>query len=999
MRTLRFLLSTALAATFGTAVAHADCSLQSLGTVPGSFDLIASSEAVAIVAAEGGTTVTLLDVTGATPAVGGTISATGGVTAVAISVADLKDLVQDPTGQALFPTSVALVGAGTKLSVYNVDELSQVGSIATVDLTSPATAISYEADRLRTDDEITGWIAVAESSVSGTGTSAGVLEIFELSTTGVATRIFQYAAGTNPGLSTGYEGVAYSGSIYVAVGAQGVDTFNYSLDSGGHRVYAKAGHQDLAGGATDVASTTQGGVFVVTAGSAGYLTLSATSPDSPNVLATMTTSAPAEAISSSGSSVAIALGSAGYLLVDVATPASPRTVASQDTAGDASDVAFVRAANGLSMVLVADGAAGEAAYDVTFCLCSHVFGSISASASAIAANDRTIYGVDGGTTFFIAQVGNGVTQQKTLTLSGSAVDVAAAFPGRYAYVAENASGTGRLEVVNANSVQNASVAGSLDLPFIPTSIVAETGFAFIGGTSGGKGILWVVSTSNAAAPAKVGELTLPDTGSGIADLSLEDTLLAAAAGTSGLVLIDVSSPSSPARLGSYSTGETASAVDVFDDYGYVYFTTGHIDVVDIRVPTSPAKISSIAVTGVESLVAFFGRVVATRDTLGVSVYDVVDPAHPGNIETIDTAGAAKDATIIPLGPGSSALVVADGNGGLLAVDVSACTTTASVPVPAFTSNPAPANAGEAVTFTDTSLNRPIAWSWNFGDGGTATAQNPTHTFASAGVYKVTLTATNLAGSAESSRLVFVGGSTGSPAAGGTGGANIWYIPASARAAGLNNTQWTTDAVIFNRSGVPAQVYLAFLSAGRSNLGGDPTSVLSIPAGSTVELKNVVEARFGLTSAAGGIQVASDSANLVITSRTFNSGGGSGTYGQYIPGYKTTAALTSGRIGYLVQLSENDEFRTNIGFQSASGNETVVQVRLMDSNGALLSTQSVTVPPFGYVQKSAIFQTAGVAPQSNARAEIQIVGGTGPLFGYASIVDNRSGDPIYEPLQY
>ena len=39
-----------------------------------------------------------------------------------------------------------------------------------------------------------------------------------------------------------------------------------------------------------------------------------------------------------------------------------------------------------------------------------------------------------------------------------------------------------------------------------------------------------------------------------------------------------------------------------------------------------------------------------------------------------------------------------------------------------------------------------SWSWNFGDGGTATTQSPSHTYSAAGVYTVSLTATNASGS-------------------------------------------------------------------------------------------------------------------------------------------------------------------------------------------------------------------------------------------------------------
>lgn len=54
--------------------------------------------------------------------------------------------------------------------------------------------------------------------------------------------------------------------------------------------------------------------------------------------------------------------------------------------------------------------------------------------------------------------------------------------------------------------------------------------------------------------------------------------------------------------------------------------------------------------------------------------------------------------------------------------------------------------GVAVVFTDTTVNEPESWSWDFGDGGTSTEQNPSHTYSKTGIYTVALTATNSAGS-------------------------------------------------------------------------------------------------------------------------------------------------------------------------------------------------------------------------------------------------------------
>jgi PKD repeat protein len=47
-----------------------------------------------------------------------------------------------------------------------------------------------------------------------------------------------------------------------------------------------------------------------------------------------------------------------------------------------------------------------------------------------------------------------------------------------------------------------------------------------------------------------------------------------------------------------------------------------------------------------------------------------------------------------------------------------------------------------VSFTDTSTGSPTSWSWSFGDGTSSTVQNPSKTYAAAGTYTVSLTASN-----------------------------------------------------------------------------------------------------------------------------------------------------------------------------------------------------------------------------------------------------------------
>ncbi len=68
----------------------------------------------------------------------------------------------------------------------------------------------------------------------------------------------------------------------------------------------------------------------------------------------------------------------------------------------------------------------------------------------------------------------------------------------------------------------------------------------------------------------------------------------------------------------------------------------------------------------------------------------------------------------------------------------------------------PARRRSTVNFTDTSTNSPTSWSWTFGDNAAlSTAQNPSHTYTTAGTYTVALTATNAGGSNTKTKTSYI----------------------------------------------------------------------------------------------------------------------------------------------------------------------------------------------------------------------------------------------------
>ena len=80
---------------------------------------------------------------------------------------------------------------------------------------------------------------------------------------------------------------------------------------------------------------------------------------------------------------------------------------------------------------------------------------------------------------------------------------------------------------------------------------------------------------------------------------------------------------------------------------------------------------------------------------------------------------------------------------------------APAPVADFSFSPEAPKAGETVSFHDLSSGSPTSWLWSFGDGQTSTARNPTHAFSTAGVFNVTLKATNASGSSSKTQSVGV----------------------------------------------------------------------------------------------------------------------------------------------------------------------------------------------------------------------------------------------------
>ncbi|HEV7622995.1 MAG TPA: alkaline phosphatase family protein [Amnibacterium sp.] len=137
------------------------------------------------------------------------------------------------------------------------------------------------------------------------------------------------------------------------------------------------------------------------------------------------------------------------------------------------------------------------------------------------------------------------------------------------------------------------------------------------------------------------------------------------------------------------------------------------------------------------------------------------------------------------------------------------------PSAGFSATPTSGPAPLAVSFSDASTGSPTSWAWDFGDGTTSTTSSPSHTYATAGTFTATLTASNATGSSKASRTVVV-------TSGASGGSGSVTAGSSTKASA---TSATTSVSLARPGGLlDGDVLIANINA-----DANPT-MSSVPAG-------------------------------------------------------------------------------------------------------------------------------------------------------------------------
>jgi PKD repeat protein len=339
-----------------------------------------------------------------------------------------------------------------------------------------------------------------------------------------------------------------------------------------------------------------------------------------------------------------------------------------------------------------------------------------------------------------------------------------------------------------------------------------------------------------------------------------------------------------------------------------------------------------------------------------------------------TAGTKKVRLTVSRGNASNSIVR----------DVVVASVTPGTPtvVAAFDASATNVSIGSSVGFTDRSTGSPARWAWTFGDGGTSSVQNPTHSFTAPGTYTVTLTASNASNSSIATKQVVVSAATPFRS----------LLPVAAQNSGAGGTSWRTELTLFNAGSQGANATITFLPGAAGEIR---TKSLFLAPRQSVTYASALEELFDLTDAGGALAVeatsAGTSADLRVTSRTFTPGG-NGTYGQSVPDVATSALS---KTLYVTGLVSGAAYRTNVGLVNRSDVAMATTLTLLTDNGAVIASKSMAIPAQSFQQSAlaAIFPEIGNV--AHDVLTLRVAASSDAAIGaYASVVDNKTQDPVY-----
>jgi hypothetical protein len=224
----------------------------------------------------------------------------------------------------------------------------------------------------------------------------------------------------------------------------------------------------------------------------------------------------------------------------------------------------------------------------------------------------------------------------------------------------------------------------------------------------------------------------------------------------------------------------------------------------------------------------------------------------------------------------------------------------------------------------------------------------------------------------------------------------YAVPGAAHAPGANGTQWKTDVQLATPMGTATTGYLAFeyLRAGRDNTGHD-SDLFWLYWGGNFVYQDVLWTLFDETAGYGTLWLTTEEPAVPVAS-TYTVAEGGGSYGFAFAALPADRALSMGERGLLPGLTRTAGYRTNLGLSNDARIPITVEVEVRGAEGTALGSFTVDLRPLEPLQIDDLLGRLGAAEVADAYAVVSTATPFASLFAYASVVDNRTGDPVFIP---
>lgn len=243
------------------------------------------------------------------------------------------------------------------------------------------------------------------------------------------------------------------------------------------------------------------------------------------------------------------------------------------------------------------------------------------------------------------------------------------------------------------------------------------------------------------------------------------------------------------------------------------------------------------------------------------------------------------------------------------------------------------------------------------------------------------------------------------------------IPVAGALSGRNGTQFATDVAVTNVGGAGAPVTFEYWT---TPVGSQISRTIDLAAHETRVIEDVVTTLFETAAPSiGYVIVRPEGGSMTVTSRTYTTAEGGGTFGTGVPVIPFTAALAPGESRAFAGLADSSEattdaktggtYRSNVGLLEVQGGIAFVRVSLFFSDGRPLSAGGViasrkyTLQPYELLRLNAIAsELLGAANREGSHGDLDNLtlrvenggNGTGWVLPYVTLTDNGTGDTVF-----